>query len=259
MKEEVVNKADSNDKKPDVGFHHMLLQDDFWKYAKCNKNLIDTKKNLDWIENSENIIKAFNSLSPYYAYEKQDNLLNCEMGAKIKKIDKKFVHKNSSKNVLISEACQVGNIWHFHMLDGIDEFKFDHESDHIQGMLLMEAARQAGIATLHLNGLAEDGRMNLTRMCTDFLNYVEVGESVLIRSISNPIVFEEGKNTLDIFAMVQLMQFGRVCATTVFGSIAFDDKKHIEDFRNRSCKLNKRRASKHKKMLENIKNNQGEK
>jgi hypothetical protein len=73
------------------------------------------------------------------------------------KINKSFVHKTKEENILVSTPVKIDNVWYFSMFKKTDEFRFDHESDHIQGMLIMEVARQSSIATTHLEGLNMEG------------------------------------------------------------------------------------------------------
>jgi hypothetical protein len=167
------------------------------------------------------------------------------------KIDQKLVHKQDIENVIISKAQKFGNIWHFNMFPKIKEFDFDHESDHVQGMLLTEAARQTAIATAHLNGLSIEGKLNMSNMCTKFNNYVEYGSPVIIRSISNEISFDE-EQLSKVYVIVNLMQFGKICTTTHFEGIAFKSKNDMEEYRKRSMKINEKVEAKYQNLLNEI-------
>ena len=84
-------------------------------------------------------------------------------------IDKSYVHKNLDANVLVSEPFITGWLRYFNIFTNTTEFNFDHDSDHIQGMLLLEALRQAGIASAHYQGLPLDGKLALLNYNTKFL------------------------------------------------------------------------------------------
>ena len=88
-------------------------------------------------------------------------------------IDKKYVHKKNDSNVLISEVLASGRMLYFNMFNETDELTFDHTSDHVQGMLLLEALRQTAIATAHIQGLSFDGGLALLNYNTNFFHYLE--------------------------------------------------------------------------------------
>lgn len=236
--------------KGDHFFYKLLLGDQYDIYVTDNSNTeIFENPEFDWLINKEKLSSIFNSITPNLAYEIDKTLIDRERNADFKRIDKRYVHKKNEKNVLLSSPIKYGNINYFYLFLDNEEFYFDHESDHVQGMLLMEAARQAGIVTVHLNGLDLQGKMNLTKMHTDFYNYVEIDEPISIRSISNPVIFKEGKNNINIFCMVNIIQFGRICTTTTFSSIAFKNHSHIEDFRNKSIRINLKNKDKYNNLF----------
>ena len=148
-----------------------------------------------------------------------------------------MAHKKHIDNVIISKPQKFGNMWYFNMLNKTKEFNFDHESDHIQGMLLMEVARQAGIATIHLNGLSMDGKLNMNNVHTKFHNYVEYDSPVQVRSISSNVIFDQNSYNKN-YAIVNCIQFGKICTTTYFEGIVFEGKDVAENYTERCAKIN---------------------
>jgi hypothetical protein len=134
-------------------------------------------------------------------------------------IEKKMVHKTSESNVLISEPFSCGNLHYFNMFLKTTELVFDHPSDHVQGMLIFEAIRQAGIATAHLQGLPMDGVLALLVFNTNFLSFVESGSPIVLRSYSN-FYTDETEVNKDYYVCVQALQWGKVCSETVIKSVA---------------------------------------
>jgi hypothetical protein len=134
-------------------------------------------------------------------------------------ISKNQVHKNSESNVLISEPLTVGKLHYFNMFLDTTELVFDHPSDHVQGMLILEALRQAGIATAHLQGLPMNGKLALLFYDTNFFSFIETGSPIILRSFSNFYADENSEN-MDYFVCIQAMQWGKVCTETVIKALA---------------------------------------
>lgn len=116
-------------------------------------------------------------------------------------IDKHMVHKKKHENVLISKAVSHGNIWYFKGFEEIAELKSDHLSDHVDGIKLFEALRQATLASLHLNGLQHNGVVALTNFKIDYLKYVELDEPYFIQSI--PACEKDGGAMFCVFNIIQ--------------------------------------------------------
>ena len=134
-------------------------------------------------------------------------------------IEKKMVHKTSESNILISEPFSCGNLHYFNMFLLSSELVFDHPSDHVQGMLILEAVRQAGIATAHLQGLPMDGVLALLVFNTNFISFVESGSPIVLRSYST-FSSDDTQNNKDYYVCIQALQWGKVCSETVIKSVA---------------------------------------
>lgn len=155
-------------------------------------------------------------------------------------IDPDFIHKKTPANALLSEPYLVGRLVYYNMLRYTEELRFDHESDHVQGMLLLEAMRQSGLATTHLMGkLPKTGAMTLTSYCTNFYNYIEHDAPVILRAYTSYSVPEQITDQ-DGFVICQAFQWGKLCAEATLGAVAFLDKDRYKRHRSISQKLSAR-------------------
>jgi len=151
-------------------------------------------------------------------------------------IAKNQVHKNSESNVLISEPLSVGKLHYFNMFLDTTELVFDHPSDHVQGMLILEALRQAGIATAHLHGLPINGKLALLIYDTNFFSFIETESPIILRAFSNFHANENSEN-IDYFVCVQAMQWGKVCTETVIKALACMNSQRRKKINNQLEKI----------------------
>lgn len=99
------------------------------------------------------------------------------------RIDRWMVHKQHEANVMLSDAVRVGGLIHFLASPATEEFQFDHQSGHLQGMALMEIIRQAIIASSHVIGLPQGWRMVLTSFHADYHSYVDLQAPIVVRTL----------------------------------------------------------------------------
>ncbi|MBM3161981.1 MAG: hypothetical protein FJZ79_01330 [Chlorobi bacterium] len=152
-------------------------------------------------------------------------------------INPSFIHKKNVRNALLSEPFIDGKFLYFNMFDGIDEFRFDHESDHLQGMLILEAMRQAAIAAGHiLGGLPLDGGMTLLTYDTGFYNYVENTSPVILRTYSN-FNCTGDDDEVESYAVCHLYQWGKLCAEASLKAFIFKNRERYATHRIRSGKI----------------------
>lgn len=141
-------------------------------------------------------------------------------------IPQKYVHKVNQGNVLISSAERIENMVYFKGFNSIDEIKSDHNADHLDGIKLFEAARQATLASFHVMGVTFEGVMALTESFVDYKKFVELDKPYYIQVI--PACKSDGGAMYCVFAIIQ---DNSVNASGYFGTYTF---------RNRELYLNKR-------------------
>jgi hypothetical protein len=99
------------------------------------------------------------------------------------RIDKEYVHKLNKESVLISRPYQYGNMFYFNGFKKSSEFNIDHSSDHLEGILIFEAARQAGIASLHLAGAPLSSIIDFSKTNIKYKKFIEHNELYSIHTI----------------------------------------------------------------------------
>ena len=155
-------------------------------------------------------------------------------------IDPAVIHKKNPANALLSEPYFAGRLVYYNMLRHTEELRFDHESDHVQGMLLLEAMRQGGIAATHLTGkLPKAGAMTLMTYCTNFYNYIEFSSPVVIRAYTSYTIPKE-MGEKDSFAICQVFQWGKLCAEAILNAVVFMNSERYDRHRARTEKLSVR-------------------
>ncbi len=155
-------------------------------------------------------------------------------------INTEFIHKKKAANALLSKPYFEGRLVYYNMLMHSEELRFDHSSDHVQGMLLLETMRQAGLATTHLLGnLPDDGAMTLMSYCTNFYNYIEHDIPVIVRAFTSYTIPETQKDK-EGFVVCQVFQWGKLCAESTLGAVAFLGRDRYRRHRSISKKLSER-------------------
>jgi hypothetical protein len=143
------------------------------------------------------------------------------------RIDKEYVHKTNQENVLISKPYRCGNMFYFNGFSKSAEFNIDHGSDHLEGIIIFEAARQAVIASVHLAGKPLSGIMVILKTTTRYTKFVECGEPCLICTI--PVIKQRGGYS---FCSYNIVQKGYSCATGYITGIVYKTKEAYKKFRN---------------------------
>ncbi len=154
-------------------------------------------------------------------------------------IEKKFVHKKSDVNVLISEVFSRGRLLYFNMFNETEELTFDHTSDHVQGMLMLEALRQAAVATAHIQGLPFDGGLALLNYDTNFFHYLERDVPIILRAYCSFTADETSKDK-EAPIYIQVIQWGKVCADATLKAFAFINSQHYQQQKERVEKISSR-------------------
>jgi hypothetical protein len=87
----------------------------------------------------------------------------------------------------------------------------DHTSGHVEGMLVIEATRQASTATAHLQGMPPDGKIALLNYTTNFFNFLDRNAPIILRVYSSFTASETSEDRVAPI-YIQVMQWGKVCA-----------------------------------------------
>ena len=111
--------------------------------------------------------------------------LDCLSGEAAHAVDRPLVHKHRAENVLLERIAPLGAPEHrFAALVRVEPshpFFFDHPLDHVPGMLLIEAARQFGVAVSHrYYGVPGDFAFVLEGVEVSFERYAELDQDVII-------------------------------------------------------------------------------
>ena len=196
----------------------------------------DSKKNTTFRISAEADLKSLdwdyrNPKEAYSVIEKIQIPLDIQsiLAAKTETIPQKYVHKVNKGNVLISDAERMENVVYFKGFNYIDEIKSDHNADHLDGIKLFEAARQATLASFHVMGVTFEGVMALTASFVDYKKFVELDKPYYIQVI--PACKPDGGAMYCAFAIIQ---DNLVNASGYFGAYTF---------RSRELYLNKRKQN----------------
>ncbi|RKH19746.1 hypothetical protein D7X74_05950 [Corallococcus sp. CA047B] len=144
----------------------------------------------------------------------------------MERTDAVLVHKRDPANVLLANGCRVGALHQFNAFMESPEFLFDHPSEHVQGMLLTEIARQASLASIHGVGLPFDWVTILTRLTLEFQRFVRLDAPLVMRTFvsfrlpewAEPVRTEGRKGRMWI--AVQGWQDGVCCFSGLLGAVS---------------------------------------
>ena len=159
----------------------------------------------------------------------------------VERIDKKFVHKFKPENNFVSrivqieagdDDCYLSQI----AVDRTHSFFFEHEYDHIPGLLMVEGGRQIGTAIAHLfYDVSFDTVFILNEMNIRFFRYVELAKPLFVKSTVRNKLIRKDK----LIAMEHdgyFVQDGNEVAY-MGGTWQMYDKRVIERFRRSSRKI----------------------
>jgi len=192
-------------KKADIPdeYKHKLISSATWNYKKP--------------EEAHNLIKKI----PMPSYIK-----SILLSESIKPLDKEFVHKIQQENVLLSKPVVFGKLVYYKGYTDIKELKSDHKSDHLDGIKLFEAARQATLSSLHMAGLPFGGVMALTSNLVEYSKYTELSKPYFIQVL--PVIREDQKIMHCAF---DIIQDDVSCASGYVGIYHFKSRELFEQKR----------------------------
>ena len=143
------------------------------------------------------------------------------------RIDPEYVHKRNKENVLISKPYTCGNMFYFNGFQESPEFIIDHGSDHLDGIIIFEIARQAGIASTHLTGVPLYGTIVLIKAIIQYKNFVELNSSHIICTI--PVIRVRGGY---FYVAFNIRQSDNSCATGYLAGFLYKNKESYQKHRN---------------------------
>jgi hypothetical protein len=144
----------------------------------------------------------------------------------LERIDQEYVHKVNPANILVSKPYRCGNMFYFNGFTKSSEFVIDHSSDHLEGIVIFEAARQAGIASSHLAGISLSGTIVLLKADINYRRFIEINEPYLIRTI--PVIRQKGGY---FYVAFNIIQKGNSCATGYLAGLLYKDKESYKKHR----------------------------
>ena len=144
---------------------------------------------------------------------------------------RRLAHKNRAENIVISAPCKISDR-SFEMdlfFSSQNEFFLDHMTGmHIQGMALVEAARQSFLAVTEayfLNGDDRDYYFAIKRMDVAYSNFVFPFDATLRYDITR-ISQKNDRHGFD--ADISIIQAGETCTTVQVSFTAFEAKAIAE-------------------------------
>lgn len=161
---------------------------------------------------------------PYNLKDRRIKLYNDD--PRTERLNQEYVHKVNNENVLVAKPSQCGNMFFFNGFTKSPEFNIDHVSDHLEGIIIFEAARQAGLATTHLSGVPFSSRIVLLKTIITYKRYVETHVPYVIHTI--PVVRQRGGSFYIVFSIVQ---DGVVCATGFLSGLQYRTNESYQKHR----------------------------
>lgn len=138
---------------------------------------------------------------------------------------RRLAHKNRAENIVISAPRRIGE-QSFEMdlcFSSQNEFFLDHMTGmHIQGMALMEAARQAFLAVteaFYLDGDSRSYYFVIKRMDVSYSSFVFPFDATLRYDITR-VSQKDNRHSFD--ADISIIQAGEVCTTVQVSFTAFE-------------------------------------
>jgi hypothetical protein len=187
-----------------------------WLYGRTYADILT---DLKWSYRGENeVVEIIGRIPPPRTL--LESYLRNQHDPEPERIKKEFVHKLNEESVLISKPHQSGNMFYFYGFNKSSEFNIDHSSDHVEGIIIFEAIRQAGFASLHLAGVPLSSMVFLLNTTIQYKRFIEHDKLYLIHSI--PVLRQRGGHHYVVF---NVLQNGNSCATGFLAGLLPKEKK----------------------------------
>jgi hypothetical protein len=197
-----------------------------WKWL-FGRTYPEVLRDLNWTCREEDEVIALIERIPLPEVLSENSMLIHWKEFQPKPINREYVHKIHKENVIISHPYQCGNMFYFIGFKTSSEFNIDHFSDHLEGIIIFEAARQAGIASIHLAGIPLSGRIVLTKSVIRYKKFMDRSMPYIIQVI--PAIKQRGGNSFGVYNIIQ-KDASRV--TGYFTGMVYNTKKSYLGFRN---------------------------
>jgi len=194
-----------------------------WLYGRTYSEVLNELK---WTYREEEEVSAIIEKIPLPKNDDDHRVKIHNDDPQTERINKEYVHKVNNENVLVSKPYQCGNTYYFRGFTQSPEFNIDHISDHLEGIIIFEAARQAGIAATHLSGAPFSSRIVLLKSIILYKRFVEIHESYSIHTI--PVVRQRGGCFYVVFSIVQN---GVICATGFLSGLQYRTNESYQKHR----------------------------
>jgi hypothetical protein len=118
---------------------------------------------------------------------------------KMSRIDNRIAHKVNEQNVFLSKVEKMSNtdadsFLSYLIMDNKHPYFFEHEYDHVPGMMIIEGGRQVGVAIAHMFYNVPFGKaFILNELNIRFGKYVEVDKPFFTFSRVTNIKYRKGE------------------------------------------------------------------
>lgn len=156
------------------------------------------------------------------------------------RIDKRIAHKVNEENVFLSRVEKLENFesdsfLSYLLMENTHPYFFEHDYDHIPGMMIIEGGRQIGVAIAHMFYNVPLGKaFILNELNIRFGKYVEINKPLFTFSRVTNIKYRKGE-------LLKMMHEGFFfqdnCEVAYMGGMwQMYDKKILERFRSSAKK-----------------------
>jgi hypothetical protein len=193
-----------------------------WLHGKTIAELI---ANLKWTYREAEEVSQFIVKIPLPSALMESHIQMSRDDPEPQLLPREYVHKIHQDCVLISNPFRYANMLYFNGFKKSPEFNIDHPSDHIEGLLLIEVVRQAGIASVHLSGVPLSCPIILANIVIRFSKFVESNIPYIIQAI--PVVKPQGH----VYMAFNLIQNDLSCAKGYISAIICRNRGSYEKVR----------------------------
>lgn len=146
----------------------------------------------------------------------------------VQRIARRLVHKALDKNVLIARTESLGGDLFVAEIaqDLSHDYYYEHAQDHVPGLYLIEAARQAATAIVHLHyGAPFGSKFIMNDLSSNFESFAELNASLFLSLHFIDVLFKDG--TMErARAKIRFVQNGKVIGTMQSQAVIFSAQSY---------------------------------